>query len=151
MQREAFSDIMKLRDRQEKVERVLAFYKSSKGSPFQEASTNVRGEFDAVGAVLMIGTIDERKRNAVERTIRTGIDSRLTFETTVREKDTLVTEFVGSERGQINIQGTPLSLAKVLYAANISDWFSAVAIPVGGRCRDVAVPTSSHEVDSSEH
>ncbi|OIT01966.1 PREDICTED: uncharacterized protein LOC109226785 [Nicotiana attenuata] len=145
LQREAFSDIMKLRDRQEKVERVLAFYKSSKGSPFQEASTNVRGEFDAVGALLMIGTIDERKHNAVERTIRTGIDSRLTFETTVREKDTLVAEFVSSERGQINIQGTPLSLAKVLYAANISDWFSAVAIPVGGQCRDVAVPTSSRE------
>ncbi|MCD7447656.1 hypothetical protein HAX54_032275 [Datura stramonium] len=145
LQRESFSDIMKLRDRQEKVERVLAFYKSSKGSPFQEASTHVRGEFDAVGALLMIGTIDECKRNAIERAIRTGIDSRLTFETTLREKDTLVAEFVGSERGQMNILGSPLSLAKVLYAANISDWFSAVAIPVGGRCRDVAVPTSSRE------
>ncbi|CAN4089940.1 unnamed protein product [Withania somnifera] len=136
---------MKLRDRQEKVERVLAFYKSEKGSPLQETSTHVRGEFDAVGALLMIGTIDECKLNAIERAIRTGIDSRLTFETTLREKDTLVTEFVGSERGKMNILGSPLSLAKVLYAANISDWFSAVAIPVGGRCRDVAVPTSSRE------
>ncbi|CAN4080704.1 unnamed protein product [Withania somnifera] len=136
---------MKLRDRQEKVERVLAFYKSSKGSPFQEASTHVRGEFDAVGALLMIGAIDECKHNAIERAIRTGIDSRLTFETTLREKDTLVAEFVGSERGQKDIPGSPLSLAKVLYAANISDWFSAVAIPVGGRCRDVAVPTNSRE------
>lgn len=142
---------MKLRDRQEKVERVLAFYKSSKGSPFQEANTHVRGEFDAVGALLMIGTIDESKRNAIERAIRTGIDSRLTFETTLREKDTLVAEFVGSERGQMNILGSPLSLAKVLYAANISDWCSAVAIPVGGRCRDVAVPTNSREVNASQH
>ncbi|KAL3339093.1 hypothetical protein AABB24_027959 [Solanum stoloniferum] len=145
LQRESFSDIMKLRDRQEKLERVLAFYKSSKGSPFQETSTHVRGEFDAVGALLMIGTVDNSKRNAIERAIRTGIDSRLTFETTIREKDTLVAEFVGSERGQMNILGSPLSLAKVLYAANISDWCSAVAIPVGGRCRDVAVPTSSRE------
>lgn len=145
LQRESFSDIMKLRDRQEKVERVLAFYKSSKGSPFREASTHLWGEFDAVGALLMIGTIDECKRNAIERAIRTGIDSRLTFETTLREKDTLVAEFVGSERGQMNILGSPLSIAKVLYAANISDWFSAVAIPVGARCRDVAVPTSSRE------
>ncbi|KAF3633648.1 putative acyl carrier protein 2, mitochondrial-like [Capsicum annuum] len=145
LQRESFSDIMKLRDRQEKVERVLAFFKSSKGSPFQEASTHVRGEFDAVGALLMIGTIDESKRNAIERSIRTGIDSRLTFETTLRETDTLVAEFVGSERGQMDIPGSPLSLAKVLYAANISDSFSAVAIPFGGRCRDVAVPTNSRE------
>lgn len=145
LQREAFSDIMKLRDRQEKLERVLAFCKSSKGSPFQESSTLVRGEFDAVGALLMIGTIDNSKRNAIERAIRTGIDSRLTFETTIHEKDTLVAEFVGSERGQKSILGSPLSLAKVLYAAHISDWCSAVAIPVGGLCRDVAVPTSSRE------
>ncbi|KAH0682304.1 hypothetical protein KY289_020056 [Solanum tuberosum] len=134
-----------LRDRQEKLERVLAFYKSSKGSPFQETSTHVRGEFDAVGALLMIGTIDVSKCNAIERAIRTGIDSRLTFETTIREKDTLVAEFVGSIRGQKCILGSSLSLAKVLYAANISDWCSAVAIPVGGRCRDIAVPTSSRE------
>ncbi|XP_049354249.1 uncharacterized protein LOC125818778 [Solanum verrucosum] len=145
LQRESFSDIMKLRDRQEKLERALAFYKSSKGSPFQETSPHVRGEFDVVGALLMIGTIDESKCNAIERAIRTGIDSRLTFETTIREKDTLVAEFVGSERGQKSILGSPLSLAKVLYAANISDWCSAVAIPVGGRCRDVAVPTSLRE------
>ncbi|XP_004237113.1 uncharacterized protein [Solanum lycopersicum] len=145
LQREAFSDIMKLRDRQEKLERELAFFKSSKGSPFQETSTHVRGEFDAVGALLMIGTIDESKCDAIENAIRTGIDSRLTFETTIHEKDTLVAEFVGSERGQKSILGSPLSLAKVLYAAHISDWCTAVAIPVGGRCRDVAVPTSSRE------
>uniref|UniRef100_A0A3Q7G093 Uncharacterized protein n=1 Tax=Solanum lycopersicum TaxID=4081 RepID=A0A3Q7G093_SOLLC len=72
LQREAFSDIMKLRDRQEKLERELAFFKSSKGSPFQETSTHVRGEFDAVGALLMIGTIDESKCDAIENAIRTG-------------------------------------------------------------------------------
>ena len=151
MQRESFSDIMKLRDRQEKLERVLAFFKSSKESPVQETSTHVRGEFDAVGALLMIGTIDGTKCRAIERAIRTGIDSRLTFETTIREKYTLVAEFVGSERGQKSILGSPLSLAKVLYAAHISDWCTAVAIPVCGRCRDVAVRTSSREVNASEY
>ncbi|XP_019068871.1 uncharacterized protein [Solanum lycopersicum] len=145
LQRESFSDIMKLRDRQEKLERVLAFFKSSKESPVQETSTHVRGEFDAVGALLMIGTIDGTKCRAIENAIRTGIDSRLTFETTIREKDSLVAEFVGSERGQRDILGSPLSLAKVLYAAHISDWCTAVAIPVCGRCRDVAVRTSSRE------
>lgn len=53
LQREAFSEIMKLRDRQEKVERMI----SSKGGSFQEtSSTHVRGEVDVLGAVLMMGS-----------------------------------------------------------------------------------------------
>nr|GLL23233.1 uncharacterized protein LOC109187207 isoform X1 [Ipomoea trifida] len=144
LQREAFSDIMKLRDRQEKVERLLSFYKTSKASPFQEASTRVKGEFDVVGALLMMDTVDQSTCDALQRAgIKTGIDYRLWFETTIREKDTLLTEFVGSERGGGDILGSPLSLAKVLYCANVSNWFSAVAIPVGARCRDVSVGTSS--------
>ncbi|KAG8093710.1 hypothetical protein GUJ93_ZPchr0012g19776 [Zizania palustris] len=39
LQRQAFSDIMQLRERQEKVERVLMLYKSSKSGPFAEEST----------------------------------------------------------------------------------------------------------------
>lgn len=139
---------MKLRDRQEKVERLLSFYKTSKASPFQEASTRVKGEFDVVGALLMMDTVDQSTCDALQRAgIKTGIDYRLWFETTIREKDTLLTEFVGSERGGGDILGSPLSLAKVLYCANVSNWFSAVAIPVGARCRDVSVGTSSpHQV-----
>ncbi|CAK9143849.1 unnamed protein product [Ilex paraguariensis] len=137
---------MILRDRQDKVERMLSFYKSSKGSPFQESSTLVRGEVDVLGALLMMDNVDEQKRDAVRRAgIRTGIDLRFTFETTVRQKDTLVTEFVASERGQNDVLRSPLSLAKVLYAADVSDWFSAVAVPVGARCRDVAITTNSSD------
>ncbi|KAL2523636.1 hypothetical protein Adt_08690 [Abeliophyllum distichum] len=146
LQREAFSDIMKLRDRQDKVERMLTFYKSAKGSPFQEASTHVRGEVDVLAALLMMDGIGEQKFEAIERSgIRTGIQSRFTFETTIREKDTFVAEFVTSEKGLGGTFEGPLSLSKILYAANIGDWFSAVAIPVGARCRDVGVLTSSHE------
>ncbi|CAI9758001.1 unnamed protein product [Fraxinus pennsylvanica] len=121
LQREAFSDIMKLRDRQDKVERMLTFYKSAKGSPFQEASTHVRGEVDVLAALLMMDSVDEQKIEAIERSgIRTGIQSRFTFETTIREKDTFVAEFAASEK-------------------------ELVAIPVGARCRDVGVATNSHE------
>lgn len=138
---------MKLRDRQDKVERMLTFYKSAKGSPFQEASTHVRGEVDVLAALLMMDSVDEQKIEAIERSgIRTGIQSRFTFETTIREKDTFVAEFVASEKELGGTFGGPLSLSKILYAANVSDWFSAVAIPVGARCRDVGVATSSHEV-----
>ncbi|CAL5384666.1 unnamed protein product [Camellia sinensis] len=144
LQREAFSDLMKLRDRQDKVERVLSFYKSSKGSPFQESSTHVRGEVDVLGALLMMENVDQESCDAISRAgMRTGVHSRFTFETTIRQKDTLVTEFVVNGTGQDDVLGSPLSLAKVFYAANISDWFSVVAIPVGAHCRDVAVAVNS--------
>ncbi|KAI6687671.1 hypothetical protein NL676_024499 [Syzygium grande] len=141
LQREAFSDIMKLRDRQDKVERVLTFYKASKDSPFQEASTHVRGEVDVLGAGLWYfpGT-----------RIRTGIDTKFTFETTVREKDVLMAQFVAGQRGREDVNGflesPPLSLAKVLYKAHLSDWFSVMAVPIGAQCRDVGViPSCFHQ------
>ncbi|PIN26710.1 hypothetical protein CDL12_00531 [Handroanthus impetiginosus] len=152
LQREAFSDIMKLRDRQEKVERLLTFYKTSKGSPFQEASTHVKGKVDVLGALVIMNDVDEQKYDAIQRSgIRTGIDARLTFETGIRESDTLVAEFIASEKGQGDILGGPLSLAKILYAAHVSDWFSAVAIPMGAQCRDVGVPTVSPQERGLTH
>ncbi|XP_042035711.1 uncharacterized protein LOC121782078 isoform X1 [Salvia splendens] len=146
LQREAFSDIMKLRDRQDKVERLLTFYKSSKGSPFQESGTHVRGNVDVLGAFFVMDGVDEQKYDAVQRSaIRNGIDARLRFETDVREKDKLVAEFSANGKGQGDMLGGSLSLAKILYAAHFSDWFSAVAIPMGAQCRDVAHPTSTHQ------
>ncbi|KAL7155523.1 hypothetical protein ABFS83_03G080400 [Erythranthe nasuta] len=146
LQREAFSDIMKLRDRQEKVEKLLTFYKSSKGSPFQEASTHVKGKVDIQGAFFIADNVDEHKHNAIQKSgLRTGIDAKLIFETAVGEKDALVAEFVASEKGRGDVLGGPLSLAKIFYAANVSDWFSAVAVPMGALCRDVSVSASSHQ------
>jgi hypothetical protein len=155
LQRESFSDLMKLRDRQDNVERILTFYKSSKGSPFQEASTHIRGEIDALTPLLMIGLNDEDKRDVIRRAqIRSGVHARFTFDTTIRENDTLVTEFVATDKAKAEVDGVsggPLSLSKVLYAANISNWFSMVAVPVGARCRDVAVPSSSLERGLTEN
>ncbi|KAJ9675077.1 hypothetical protein PVL29_024147 [Vitis rotundifolia] len=150
LQREAFSDLMKLRDRQDKVERILSFYKSSTGSPFKEANTHVMGEVDVLGALLMKDNVDQQDYDAFNRAgMRTGIDSRFTFKTTIRQSDTLVAEFAASQKGQGHLGddfGSPLSLAKVLYVANVSDWFSAVAVPVGAQCRDVGFATdSSHQ------
>lgn len=145
---------MKLRDRQDKVEQILSFYKTSKGSPFQEASTHVRGEVEALGAILMMGDADQQHYDALDRAgIRTGVDSRFTFETTLRGKDILVADFVAAEKGKGligDISGRPLSLAKLSYMANISDWISAVAIPVGAQFRDVDSTTNSiHQVNLS--
>ncbi|XWS26827.1 hypothetical protein CRYUN_Cryun26dG0063400 [Craigia yunnanensis] len=144
LQRESFSDLMKIRDRQDKVERLLSFYKTSKGNPFQESSTLLRGEVDLLGAVLLMSKVDEEHWDGVGRAgIRTGVDSRFRFETTVRDKDSLGIEFVANQKRDASndgdVYGTPLSLSKLFYKANAGDWFSAIAIPFGAQFRDFGV------------
>lgn len=137
---------MKLRDRQDKVERLLSF-KASKASPFAESGTRVRGEVEVLGLLLMIDRINEENQDAISRTgIKTGINSRFTFETTIRENDSLTAEFVASNKGQLDGLNTPLSLAKVRYNASINDWCSLVAVPLGATCSDVGLSGSSHRV-----
>ncbi|XP_068313992.1 uncharacterized protein [Pyrus communis] len=153
LQREAFSDLMRLRDRQDKVERMVSLYGTSRGSPFQEASTLVRGEVDLLGAFLFVLNSEDEADHSSDALTRagmsTGVDSKFAFETTVRENDTLVAEFVAGQKHKSSLSDLsecPLSLAKVSYTANVSNWLSAIAIPVGARCRDVAVLTSpSHQ------
>ncbi|CAH2038271.1 unnamed protein product [Thlaspi arvense] len=136
LQREAFSELMKLRDRQEKVERVISSYKQSK-----ETSTRVKGEVDVLGAMLLMGDTDEESFSGLDREgVRPGLLSRFMFETRLRETDMLVTELVAGYKGEGNhsdVSGNQLSLAKVFYKAEINDWFSAVAIPVGAHFRDI--------------
>lgn len=145
---------MKLRDRQDKVERILSFYKTSKDSPFQEAGTHVRGEVDVLGALLKINNVDQQDYGTFSGAgIRTGIDTKFTFETIVREKDMLVAQFIAGQRGGEHANGflesPPLSLAKVFYKAHLSDWFSVMAVPVGAQCRDVGVISSCfHQVQA---
>ncbi|VVA90946.1 unnamed protein product [Arabis nemorensis] len=141
LQREAFSDLMKLRDRQEKVERIISSYKLSKGGPFQETSTHVKGEVDVLGAMLMIGNTDDESLDGLDREgPRPGLLSRFLFETSLRETDKLVAELVAGYKGEGNysdVGENQLSLAKVFYKAEINDWFSVVAIPVGAHFRDI--------------
>lgn len=137
LQREAFSDLMKLRDRQDKVERVLSFYKATKG---QEVNTRVRGEVDVVGSLLFLENADQQTCDSLDKAgMQTGVGSRFTFETIVREKDALMVEFTATQNGYSgDVVGSPLSLSKVMYSANVSDWLSAVVIPVGAQCKDIA-------------
>ncbi|CAK9312751.1 unnamed protein product [Citrullus colocynthis] len=143
LQREAFSDLMRLRDRQDKVEKVLSFYSTQRSSPFQENATHVKGEVNILGALLLMSVIDNHSFNALRRAgISTGIHSRLTFETTVRESDYLVAEFVANQKAEVDFgvdSGSELTLSKVFYKASMRDWISAILVPVGARCRDIAV------------
>ncbi|XP_062107868.1 uncharacterized protein LOC133818816 [Humulus lupulus] len=153
LQREAFSDLMKLRDRQDKVERILSLYKTAKGSPFQEVGTVLRGEVDLMGGLLMMNSVEhDDKYNVLGKAgLRTGLDLRFTFETTIQDNDSLVVEFVSSQNRNNNNNssisnsnpgqelGSSLSLSKLCYTANASDWLSAFVIPLGGKGSDVAI------------
>lgn len=144
LQREAFSDIMKLRDRQEKVERVLSFYQSSKGGPFQESTTHVRGHVDFLGGLLVLNNVNPQSLDDEDMLgIRTGIDSKFIFETSIGQKGTCAAEFVATHGGSELCDEKPLSLAKLSFTANVNDWFSLVAMPIGARCRDVAIASNS--------
>ncbi|XP_020236038.1 uncharacterized protein LOC109815670 [Cajanus cajan] len=146
LQREAFSDLMRLRDRQEKLERLLSFYQTSKGGPFRENATHVRGHVDFSGALLVLDNVS--LEDAADRWgIRTGVDSRFIFETTIGDKGTGSAEFVATHREREHCDQKPLSLNKLSFTANVNDWFSLVALPIGARCRDVAIASNSfHQV-----
>ncbi|XP_074263958.1 uncharacterized protein LOC141586570 isoform X1 [Silene latifolia] len=147
LQREAFSDLMKLRDRQDKVEKILTFYKTAKGSPFEENGTVVRAEIGVAGNMLLVDNFDQEKVDTIKRAgLRTGYDARITFETKVRQTDVLEAEFICGQRNQVDsgdvLEGA-LSLARVSYAANMTDWLSVIAIPMGARCKDLTTSTGS--------
>ncbi|XP_021771053.1 uncharacterized protein LOC110735189 isoform X2 [Chenopodium quinoa] len=133
---------MKLRDRQDKVERMLTFSRTSKGSPFQDYGTNVRGEIDVMGTLFLTDYLDQENVDAIKRTgVKTGIKVKISFETKVCENDILEAQFISNQSnhtGSSNALEGALSLAKVSYTANMSDWCSMVAIPMGARCRDLS-------------
>ncbi|KAL9244048.1 hypothetical protein vseg_017863 [Gypsophila vaccaria] len=145
LQREVFHDLMKLRDRQDKVEKILTSYSISKGSPFEDDGTRVRGAVDAMGTVFFVDNLDQEKVDVIKRTgLKTGIDARINFETKVRQGDILEAEFVSRQRNRGDsgdILASALSLTRVSYTANMTDWLSMVAIPMGARCKDVGIST----------
>ncbi|CAN6162682.1 unnamed protein product [Urochloa humidicola] len=137
LQREAFHDIMQLRERQEKVERVLSLFKASKVGPFAEESTRVKGVINVAGSL-------SRESSEAE----SGISSRFVFQTTVRKKDSLFAELVTDPRymSQENDHiGSPLVLSKVMYLSNINDSLSVAAVPVGARCDDFSTDPNLRE------
>lgn len=150
LQREAFSDLMKLRERQEKTERILSYYKTSKGGPFQDASTHMKGIIDLVGALLFVEDDDQLAYNALDTAgRRTGVDLRFIFKTAVRQKDLLVAEFSASSNSVINhgnVYQSPLALDKVMYLANLNHWLSMVLSPLGAQCNEYGAASNFEQV-----
>ncbi|KAG0457028.1 hypothetical protein HPP92_022185 [Vanilla planifolia] len=154
LQREVFSDLMKLRDRQDKIERMFTLYQSGRGSPFQEASTRVKGIVNADGALMFVENDYLQACNNLNRVgTRRGIDLRFIFETPIRPGELLLAEFLASQTRLVNhgdVNCSPVVLAKLVYLANISDWLSAVFIPSGAECNDFGV-LNFHQGYSGNH
>lgn len=145
LQREAFSDLMKLRDRQDSVERILSSSIHGKKGLFQENSTRVRGAVDVVGALFLAGSNVRRNLDDLNRSgVGTGIESNINFETALRQNDLLLAEFMSTNKISTTGDEQPhrtcqLSLAKVMCTASINHWVSAVVTPMGAQCKDFGV------------
>lgn len=133
---------MKLRDRQDKMERMLSFYKSCRGSPFDEVSTHIKGIVDLLNGLLFVDSSQQACDTLHKAGRRIGIDIRFIFETAVRQKDALIAELVTSPSniGYLgDVLGTPLVLNKVKYTSNINDQLSVIAVPFGARTTDFEI------------
>jgi hypothetical protein len=130
---------MKLRDKQEKLEKMLLYQKFA-GSPFQQARTYVKAAFSVIGSLLFfeddfLGSADRLERSGT----KTGVNSRLTFETVIKDRGSLVAEF-----GTAGFE--PLGLHKLMYHARVNDLFSLVLVPVGAQCCNFRMNSSSSHV-----
>ncbi|XP_010933354.1 uncharacterized protein [Elaeis guineensis] len=143
VQREAFSDLVKLRDGQEKVETMLSVYKFATGFPFLEAKTPIKGFIDVVGIMLLAGDDFQQACGALDRAgTRTGIDSKFTFEIGLRQKDALIAEIATSQKCWVHDcerSEIPLTLSALMYVANINDWLSVISVPLGARCSNFGI------------
>ncbi|KAK8956687.1 hypothetical protein KSP39_PZI000945 [Platanthera zijinensis] len=145
LQREAFSDIMKLRERQEKMERLLSFHQSVKGGPFREARSHMKGIISVDGALIFLANnYQQASDNLNKAGARRCIDLRFIFETPIGQRDLLVAEFLARHHSLVDctkMNGSPLTFSKLVYSTNISDWFSAVLVPIGARCIEFGIPS----------
>ncbi|KAF6153909.1 hypothetical protein GIB67_023686 [Kingdonia uniflora] len=128
--REAFSDTMKLRDRLDKHDRLLSsFYKST---PFNHSTTHLSGELDVGGALLLVDNVG-------------GVGGAPRLMKQELGPEFIQAEFVSAQSDKANsddVLGCPLSLTKVMYSTNFNNCVSAVVIPWGARCKDVAVASN---------
>lgn len=90
--------------------------------------------------------MDELGQENLEATkrarFRTGVESRITFETKIHENN--FSELMGNQHVNLDsddLLGKAFTLAKVSYTANLTDWCSMIAIPMGARCRDMPIST----------
>ncbi|XP_042454148.1 uncharacterized protein LOC122038457 isoform X1 [Zingiber officinale] len=138
LHQEAISEIMKLADKQGNIEDMLPF-KFGKGWPSPKRTTQVKGIIDVVG-FLMFGENDVQQSSEVlhRAGIKTGINTRLIFETFVRHKDSLIAEFVTGH-------GHALALENLMYSTHLRKLASSIFIALGAQGGHFATSHQNHK------
>uniref|UniRef100_A0ACD5XJ03 Uncharacterized protein n=1 Tax=Avena sativa TaxID=4498 RepID=A0ACD5XJ03_AVESA len=149
LQRETFPDVMRLMDRHEQIERILAMYKSGMGFHFPDLPVRAKVVLEAVGALLLVD--DEEFDHAREilgvAGNRTGLSSRFVLESKTRGKDTVAAELstmlgAGPIPGDEDTGRRPLELTRFQYCAHVNDWLSMILVPFGAQCNGFLHGTS---------
>lgn len=152
LQRETFSDLLKIKERLDKLELHTGLRSSRNyGGSFGVAKTKLTGQVNAGAAmVLMNGSSSRESRSALEQSgMLTGLQAQFKFETSFRDKDKLVTECVaggGSEAGANGALGGAIALKKVAYRAEVSDRVTVSVAPFGGDSSDILQPVNPVQV-----
>ncbi|GBG88180.1 hypothetical protein CBR_g46669 [Chara braunii] len=157
LQREAFSDQLKTKDRIDKLEHFTGLRKvahlgeSMAGGGALASRTRMRGDIAVGAAYPLLDGSDEKVRQSQKLTFdrvgaRIGVDARFTFETAFRGgKDTLITQCVSGKNGQALGSSTvdgdalvgPITVRKVVYSAELGDNLSLKFSPVGADGADI--------------
>ncbi|CAM6118859.1 unnamed protein product [Calypogeia fissa] len=146
LQREAFSDLLKIRERLEKLEHHTGARrgKNSTDGLAGGLKTTMKGEVNAGAAYVLVDdlTTNLARYSLQHAGLLTGLDVKFTFETPVRENDVLTTQcgVGGQGSGELDstILGGPISLQKVNYVAQINDALSLAVAPLGAKASDMA-------------
>eukprot|EP00897_Mesotaenium_endlicherianum_P011016 jgi/Mesen1/9943/ME000705S09081 len=151
LQREAFADLLKARERIEKLEAHLGISKFAGGGAGGgetalgggQPRTRLVGSVSAGAAY--IPEEGERSKAAVDELegsagLRSGLGVNFRFETPCREADLLVTECVAGwgDHSRSAMLGGPVHLQKVLYTAALLESVLVKIAPLGVRGADVA-------------
>ncbi|KAL5224073.1 hypothetical protein ABZP36_010712 [Zizania latifolia] len=141
LQRDKFSDVMKLMDGHEQIERIVSLYTTgAKGFHLPELPVRVKVALDAAGALLLVdGDELEQARDTLAKARNTtGLSSKFVFESRTRAgKDTVAAELAtGVGEAAAAAGGRPLELTRLQYCAHVSNWLSMTLVPFGAQCNN---------------
>ncbi|KAJ1295460.1 hypothetical protein BS78_01G226100 [Paspalum vaginatum] len=141
LQRETFSDVMKLRDKHDQIEHILSLYRRGQGFQLLDLPVQVKIALSAVGALFLVDgdEFKQAKETLDNLGKRTGLSSTFVFESKTRGKDTIAAELStkygeGVQFGEA--AGRPIELTRLQYCAHINKWLSMILVPFGAQCNN---------------
>lgn len=141
LQREACTDLLRVKERLDKLEYHTGLRTSKENTSFGEGGsrTNLRGKVSAGGDFVFLDDESSRhSRAALEQAgLHTGLDVRFTFEISYRERDMTTECSAGHSGSDGSILGGPISVTKLVYNAYVTNDFNVVIAPLGAHGNDV--------------